>query len=236
MRFRNQNVIVTGASRGLGLSLSRHFAAEGARVVMVARRAGPLEEAVAQVKQVGEAHALPADVGAPDAAAEIAGAAAAMVGAIDVLVHNASTLGPVPLRPLAETSDADFDAAFAVNLAGPFRLTRAVVGSMIARQTGVVLHVSSDAAVDAYPTWGAYGASKAALDHLSRVWAAELHGTGVRVLAVDPGEMDTRMHADAIPDADPASLRDPDAVAAGVVALLARSPRSGARFQVEVAS
>ena len=224
MRFRNQNVIVTGASRGLGLSLSRHFAAEGARVVMVARRVGPLEEAVAQAKEVGEAHALPADVGAPDAAAEIAG------------VHNASTLGPVPLRPLAETSDADFDAAFAVNLAGPFRLTRAVVGSMIARQTGVVLHVSSDAAVDAYPTWGAYGASKAALDHLSRVWAAELHGTGVRVLAVDPGEMDTRMHADAIPDADPASLRDPDAVAAGVVALLARSPRSGARVQVEVAS
>lgn len=232
MNLQNLNVIVTGASRGLGLALSRRFVAAGARVVMVARGASALEEAVARVRELGEAHALPADVGAPGAAAQIAGAAAGMVGPIDVLVHNASTLGPVPLRPLAETADADFDAALAVNLAGPFRLTRAIVGSMVARERGVVLHVSSDAAVEAYPTWGAYGASKAALDHLSRVWAAELAGTGVRVLSVDPGEMNTRMHADAIPDADPATLRDPDDVAAAILRLLAEDTASGRRVQV----
>ncbi|GAB5546457.1 MAG: SDR family NAD(P)-dependent oxidoreductase [Sandaracinaceae bacterium] len=232
MNLRELNVVVTGASRGLGLALSRRFAAAGAVVVMVARGVVDLEEAVAGVREVGEAHALPADVGAPDAAAQIAGAAAAMVGPIDVLVHNASTLGPVPLRPLAETSDADFDAAFAVNVTGPFRLTRAIVGSMVARERGVVVHVSSDAAVEAYPTWGAYGASKAALDHLSRVWAAELEGTGVRVLSVDPGEMNTKMHADAIPEADPASLRDPNDVAAGIVALIAEGAESGVRVQV----
>ena len=232
MNLRELNVVVTGASRGLGLALSRRFAAAGAVVVMVARGVVDLEEAVAGVREVGEAHALPADVGAPDAAAQIAGAAAAMVGPIDVLVHNASTLGPVPLRPLAETSDADFDAAFAVNMAGPFRLTRAIVGSMVARERGVVVHVSSDAAVEAYPTWGAYGASKAALDHLSRVWAAELDGTGVRVLSVDPGEMNTKIHADAIPEADPASLADPNDVAAGIVALIAEGAESGVRVQV----
>lgn len=232
MNLRELNVVVTGASRGLGLALSRRLAAAGAVVVMVARGVVDLEEAVAGVREVGEAHALPADVGAPDAAAQIAGAAAAMVGPIDVLVHNASMLGPVPLRPLAETSDADFDAAFAVNVAGPFRLTRAIVGSMVARERGVVVHVSSDAAVEAYPTWGAYGASKAAADHLSRVWAAELEGTGVRVLSVDPGEMNTKMHADAIPEADPASLRDPNDVAAGIVALIAEGAESGVRVQV----
>lgn len=143
-----------------------------------------------------------------------------MAGRVDALIHNASSLGPVPLRPLSDTSDGDFERAFATNVTGVFRLTRAVIGSMVNRGRGLLVTVSSDAAVEAYPTWGAYGASKAALDHLARVWAAELSGTGVRVFAVDPGEMDTEMHTDADPEADPASLQRPEVVAAQIAHLI----------------
>ena len=100
-----------------------------------------------------------------------------------------------------------------------------------------MIDISSDAAVEAYPTWGAYGASKAALDQLGRVWAAELEGTGVRLLTVDPGEMNTRMHADAIPDADPATLADPARVAARIVRLIEQEAlaASGARVPAALA-
>ena len=128
-------------------------------------------------------------------------------------------------------TDEELRQTLAVNLEGPFRLTRAVVGGMVARGRGTVLNVSSDAAVEAYPTWGAYGASKAALDHLSRIWAAELEGTAVRVVSVDPGEMDTAMHAAAIPDADPAALARPEDVAAAIIDRL-ESAAGGARLQV----
>lgn len=229
------NVVVTGASQGLGRALSRVLAEAGAHVVMVARREGPLAEAAREITAgapKGSVHTLALDVAHADAPARIAGAAAAMVGSIDVLVHNASSLGPVPLRALAETSDEDFERALAVNLVAAFRLTRTVVGSMVSRGRGVIVHVSSDAAVEAYPTWGAYGASKAALDHLARTWAAELEGTGVRVIAIDPGEMDTAMHADAIPDADPKSLGRPQGVAARIVRVIrdAALAPSGARL------
>jgi NAD(P)-dependent dehydrogenase (short-subunit alcohol dehydrogenase family) len=91
---------------------------------------------------------------------------------------------------------------------------------MVLRGRGLVLQVTSDASVNGYPTWGAYGVSKAALDHLGRIWAAELEGTGVRVLTVDPGEMRTAMHAAAMPDADPATLADPAVVAQRLVAII----------------
>jgi len=106
---------------------------------------------------------------------------------------------------------------------------------MALRRRGLVVHVSSDAAVSAYPRWGAYGVSKAALDHLSRSWAAELEEHGVRVLSVDPGEMDTRMHADAIPDANRAELADPARVAARIVARVAgNETANGARVTIRV--
>lgn len=221
MDLSKQAVLVTGASRGLGRALAVALAKRGATVVAVARDEGALKDVVASIRSAGHrAHALVVDVGEADAAARIAGAAAAMAGPIDVVIHNASALGPVPLVPLAETRDEDFEEALRVNLVAPFRLTRALVGSMAQRRGGAIVHISSDAAVEAYPTWGAYGASKAALDHLSRTWAAELEGTGVRVLAVDPGEMDTKMHADAIPDADRSTLARPEDVAERIVRLL----------------
>ena len=233
MKLRGAGTIVTGGSRGLGAALGAALAARGARVVLVARERGPLEESVARIRSGGdEAHAIVEDVGDKAAIHRIAGAAAALVGDIDLLVHNASTLGPVPLRLLLDTDCEDVESALAVNLVGPFRLTKSVVGPMVLRGRGCVVHISSDAATSAYPRWGAYGISKAALDHLNRIWAAELEGTGVRFLSVDPGEMRTRMHAAAIPEADPATLQDPAVVAARLVALLERDDfTSGARIE-----
>src|SRR6185295_8490514 len=119
-----------------------------------------------------------------------------------------------PLKLLADTECEEVERALDTNLLGPFRLTRALLGALAAsaRERGgaVVLNVSSDAAISPYPSWGAYGASKAALLHLSRIWDAELAADGVRVLSMDPGDMDTPLHALAVPDADPATLKRPE--------------------------
>jgi NAD(P)-dependent dehydrogenase (short-subunit alcohol dehydrogenase family) len=235
--FAGMTALITGASRGLGAALAKELAQKGARVVLVARGGEALSGVVAEIRgSGGEAHALPADVGDKDAIYKIAGAAAALVGPIDILVHNASTLGPVPLRLLFDTDCEDLARTLEVNVLGPFRLTKAIAGGMALRGRGIVVHISSDASVNAYPTWGAYGVSKAALDHLARSWAAELADTGVRVLSIDPGEMNTQMHADAIPDADPATLADPAAVAAKIAALLARKEGFASGARIEAAS
>jgi NAD(P)-dependent dehydrogenase (short-subunit alcohol dehydrogenase family) len=232
MECKGMAALVTGGSRGLGAALGHRLAAAAARVVLVARHAEPLHQVVAAIRAGGgEAHAIVADVADKEATHAIAGQAAALVGPIDLLVNNASTLGPVPLRLLLDTDCEDLERALAVNLVGPFRLTKALAGSMVLRGRGVVVNVTSDAAVEAYQRWGAYGASKAALEHLGRIWAAELAGTGVRVLTIDPGEMNTRMHAEAMPEADPTRLADPARVADRIVALL-DSAGPGARLSV----
>ncbi len=233
MNIRDTSSLVTGASRGLGRALAARLAQAGSRVVLVAREVEPLERAAQEIRAAGGiAHAVAADIGDKDAIYPLAGQAAALVGPIDILVNNASTLGPTPLRLLLDTECEDLERALAVNLVGPFRLGKVLAGSMALRRRGTVVNVSSDAAVEPYPTWGAYAASKAALDHLGRVWAAELAEHGVRVLAVDPGEMDTRMHADAIPDADRSTLADPDDIARRIVAMIEADQRapSGARL------
>jgi NAD(P)-dependent dehydrogenase (short-subunit alcohol dehydrogenase family) len=220
--FAGKSVVITGGSRGLGRALGVALAGAGARVVLVARHAEPLRAAVDEIRGAGgAAHGVVADVADIDAAAAIAGQAAALAGPVDVLVNNASTLGPVPLRLLLDTDCEDLERALAVNLVGPFRLTKAIAGSMVLRGAGTIVNITSDAATQPYPTWGAYGASKAALEQLGRIWAAELEGTGVRVLTVDPGEMDTMMHAQAMPDADRTQLADPARVAERLVALMA---------------
>jgi|SRR6188768_613893 len=235
MEISGTATLITGASRGLGEALALELGRQGARLVLVSRKRAALEPVVRRIREAGgEAHALEADLGSKDDIYPLAGAAAALLGPIDLLIHNASELGPTPLRLLLDTGCEDLERALAVNLLGPFRLSRVIAGSMALRERGTIVHVSSDASVNAYPHWGAYSVSKAALDHLSRLWAAELGERGVRSFSVDPGEMDTEMHRAALPDADRAPLARPEFVAARLAALL-RSPSiaNGARIELQ---
>lgn len=238
MNLKGKSAMVTGASRGLGRALSERLSAAGARVVMVARSEPELTRAVAAIRAAtgGEAHGLAADVSQKRDVYPLVASAAALVGPIDLLVHNASTLGPTPLRLLLDTECEDLQQVLETNLVGPFRLSKAIGGSMALRKQGTIVHISSDAAVNAYAGWGAYGVSKAALDHLSRSWAEELRERGVRVLSVDPGEMDTEMHRAALPEADRTTLAAPERVAARIVGLIADERfASGARVEAQAA-
>jgi NAD(P)-dependent dehydrogenase (short-subunit alcohol dehydrogenase family) len=225
-----RTALVTGASQGLGRALMGALAARGWAVAGVARGESALVEAVAAVAaRGGTAFAIPADVSRAEDAARIVGEAVARLGSLSLVVHAASTLGPVPLRPLLEIEPREFADVLETNLLGPFRITRLLVGPMVLHGGGTVVCVSSDAAVGAYPTWGPYGASKAAFDHLARIWAAEV--PEVRFLAIDPTDMDTAMHAAAAPDADRASLARPEAIAERIVGLL--DAPSGSRLVVQ---
>jgi NAD(P)-dependent dehydrogenase (short-subunit alcohol dehydrogenase family) len=196
--WKNKTVLLTGSTSGLGAALTTQFLALGAQVAGVARHARP-----------SPAPLILADVADARSVHRIHAEALSYLGQIDVLIHCASTLGPVPLRLLLDTDCEDFGRALDTNVLGPFRLTKLVVPEMILRGNGSVIFVSSDAAVSAYPAWGAYSASKAAQDQLARVLAEELRGTGVRVAAWDPGDMATPMHFAAVPGADPAQLHSP---------------------------
>ena len=226
MEIKNAAVLITGGSRGLGRALGKALAQAGARVGLVARGAEELNETVEEIQRNGgEAYGIVADLGNKNSIYPIAGHAAALVGTIDILIQNASTLGPTPLRLLLDTDCEDLERALDVNLVGAFRLAKAIVGPMVLREKGIMISISSDAAVEAYPGWGAYGVSKAALDHLTRILAIELADAGVRFFSIDPGEMNTRMHADAVPDADPAALAQPDDVAPRILEIIRGADR-----------
>jgi NAD(P)-dependent dehydrogenase (short-subunit alcohol dehydrogenase family) len=235
MELRNIAALVTGASRGLGRALAEQLAQAGARVVLVARSEPELTRVAEAIRAAGgQAHALAYDVSRKEDVYPLAAAAAGLVGPVDLLIHNASNLGPTPLRLLLDSECEDLSSVLETNVVGPFRLTKAIAGSMALRKTGTILHISSDASVNAYERWGAYSVSKAALDHLSRLWAAELAERNVRVLSVDPGEMDTMMHEQAMPDADRATLARPEQVAERILELL-RDERvaSGSRIEAQ---
>jgi NAD(P)-dependent dehydrogenase (short-subunit alcohol dehydrogenase family) len=204
-------VAITGGTSGLGLALVRELLARGADVAFVARGRDRVERVA---RQYPAAHGIVGDISLKEDIHPIAIQMAGALGGIDVLVNNASDLGPAPLKLLADTECEALERALATNVLGPFRLTKALLGALTAaaRERGhaVVINVSSDAAINAYPTWGAYGASKASLHHLSRIWDAELEGEGVRVFSLDPGDMDTPLHALAVPDADPSTLKSPE--------------------------
>lgn len=221
-------VAITGGSAGLGLALAREWTRRGARVAIVGRDAQRLARAAATLPGV---LAIEGDVADKAQVHPIALQVSGGLGGLDVLVNNASSLGPVPLRPLADTECEDLEDALATNVLGPFRLTKALLGALAASaregRGAVVLNVSSDAALNPYPGWGAYGASKAALHHLSRIWHQELQGLGVQMLSADPGDMDTALHAAAVPDADPAGLKPPAQAAAELSALIAAALPTG---------
>jgi len=237
-------VAITGATSGLGLALAEAFAARGDAVAFVARDAVRVQRIAAQI---AGSHGIVGDIAGRTDTHAIALQIAGALGGLDVLVNNASSLGPVPLALLADTECEDFELALATNLLGPFRLTKALLGALAAAaragaggQRSLVVNVSSDAAVTPYPGWGAYGASKAALAHMSRIWHEELAPHGVAVIAVDPGDMDTPLHAAALPEADPATLKRPRDAAREIVARIDRErlapgdpPDSGAIASAE---
>lgn len=212
-------VAITGGTSGLGLALVRELSVRGARVAFVARNRADVERVARE--QPG-ALGIVGDVSKKEEIHPIAIQVIGALGGLDVLVNNASSLGPVPLVPLADTECEDFEQALATNVLGPFRLTKALLGSLAASarqgRRPLVINISSDAAVSAYPNWGAYGASKAALHHLSRIWNEELAPEGVRIVSIDPGDMDTPLHALAVPEADPATLKAPEAAAREIIA------------------
>ena len=220
--IKGLRVAVTGGTSGLGLALVRLLAQAGARVAFVARSADDVELVATETGAVG----VVGDVGRKDDIYPTALQITGNLGGLDVLVNNASSLGPTPLAPLADTDCEDLEQALAVNVLGPFRLTKALFGALAASaregRGGTVVNISSDAAVNAYPQWGAYGASKAALGHMTAIWDEESRDAGIRFLSVDPGDMDTPLHALADPDTDPSTLKRPaDSATEVIEAILA---------------
>jgi NAD(P)-dependent dehydrogenase (short-subunit alcohol dehydrogenase family) len=225
MDLRGLRVAVTGGTSGLGLALVCQLRASGADVAFIARTAAAVEAVAGQTGALG----IVGDVGRKDDVYPMALQITGNLGGLDVLVNNASSLGPVPLALLADTECEELELALAVNLIGPFRLTKALFGALAASarvgRGGLIVNITSDAAVNVYPRWGAYSASKAALGHLTRVWDEEAKAEGVRFLSIDPGDMDTPLHAAAIPDADPSALKRPSDSAAEIISvILARLP------------
>ena len=207
-------VAITGGTSGLGLALVREFSARGVRVAFLARHAEPVAKVERENKNT---HGIVADVSDKDAIYPAALQIVGELGGLEILINNASDLGAVPLALLADTNCEDLEKAMATNVLGPFRLTKALLGALAASaregRAALVVNISSDAAVTPYPKWGAYGASKAALRHLTEIWNQELSVEGVRFLSFDPGDMDTPMHTLAVPDADRTTLKTAEAAA-----------------------
>jgi len=197
----NQVALITGASRGLGAELAGFLAKQGYDLVITARGAEPLETVAGSIRKYGgQVIAIPGDVSEPEHRSDLAEAAGAL-GRLDLLVNNASKLGLSPLPPLADYPTDAIQQVMNVNLLAPLGLVQATL-PLLKASAGMVINISSDAAVGGYPGWGAYGASKAALDLITLTLANELRDDGVAVVSVDPGDMRTQMHQDAFPGED----------------------------------
>lgn len=228
--WENKRVLITGGTAGLGKNLAEQIHALGAKVAIVARK----EEGLKKMKiSLPGIIPIQADIGDKQAIYKISNQSLGQLGGIDVLINNASSLGPTPLKALLETECEDFSDVLEVNLLGPFRLIKAVLPAMLLQKSGIIVNISSDAAKQAYSTWGPYSVSKSALDHMTAIWQEELIGTGISILSVDPGDMYTQMHLDAIPDANPDELYKPHDVATDFIRFLAgadyNQPRFGAK-------
>lgn len=210
MFLENKVVVITGSSKGLGRALAHAYAGAGAQVVINARNAAALEATRNELAaKQAEVAALPADATQPGDIARLVDFALECFGRIDVLVNNAGILGPSPRPDLADLRADDLAEIFRANVTGPMLMTQAVLPYMLAQKSGLIINVTSDAGQTGYPGWGGYGASKAALELITESWAAELEGTGVRVNAVNPGDLQTEMHQLAFPGEDISDRLDP---------------------------
>ena len=229
MNLKDRVVVITGASRGLGREIARLYARAGAKLVLVARGERELEDIAEELSSVTEV--LPLAVDVSEQAEWIAEAALNRFGRVDIIVNNASAIGPSPMPRLEDYPWDELLRLFRVNAVAPLHLIQLLLPQMVARREGVILNVTSDAGVEAYPGWGGYGASKAALEHLSRVLAKELDGSGVRVYIVDPGDMDTEMHRQAEPGVDLSHLPGPEYPAPAFVHLVESETTPFGRFE-----
>jgi NAD(P)-dependent dehydrogenase (short-subunit alcohol dehydrogenase family) len=214
--------VITGASQGLGLALADALADAGWSLVIDARRADRLDVAVERLTAKTTVVGIAGDVTDPVHRAALVRAAADL-GPVRVLVHNASTLGASPLPSLTTIDPGVLRSVFEVNVIAPIALTQALDDQLAPGAT--VVTITSDAAVEPYEGWGGYGASKAALEHASRILAVER--PDLRVLVVDPGDMRTEMHQDAFPGEDISDRPEPDASVPGLLALLTGDQPSG---------
>lgn len=223
--MQTSTALLTGGSRGLGAALSRALNGRGWRLVVDGRDGDRLRAATAALPHPGRVTAIPGDVADPEHRDRLA---RAVGDRLDLLVHNASDLGPSPLPGLAALPVAAFERILAVNVVAPLALTQLVLPAL-QRARGRVLAISSDAAVEAYAGWGGYGASKAALDQLAAVLATE--HPGLRIYAVDPGDLNTDLHQAAYPGEDISDRPAPESVVPALLRLMADDAPPSGRYR-----
>jgi NAD(P)-dependent dehydrogenase (short-subunit alcohol dehydrogenase family) len=238
-KLAGKNILITGASQGLGREMALRFAREGAAALsLVARHADKLNAARDDVRKIApkiDIVTIEADVSKPrDIERIVATTLAQFKGQLDVVVNNASTIGPSPMPYLLDYPVEDFREVLDTNLIGPFLLIKNTLPAMI-EHGGSILNVTSDAGQVGYPGWGAYGISKFGLEGMSQTWASELAESGVRVNWVDPGSMDTAMHRAAEPEEDPSEWANPADVTDVFVFLASDESKdvTGKRFQAQ---
>lgn len=219
-------VLITGASRGLGLALAQKFALDGWRLIVDARGAEALETARAELSNQTQVTVIPGDVTDEQHRRDLA-EAARDIGGLDALVNNASILGPSPQPALLGYPLDTLEEVYKVNTFAPLALIQSIREEL--KPGAAILNVTSDAAVEPYPGWGGYGSSKAALEHLSAILAAE--NPSLRVYWADPGDMRTRMHQEAFPDEDVSDRPLPEESVPGLIELLTGRWPSG-RYRI----
>lgn len=203
--LRGKSALITGGSRGIGKAIAAAYAEQGARVFICGRNPVDVQDTVEAISRAGGViDGASGDIGKSEDAARIAGQCAARFGAVDVLVNNASVLGP--RVSIAEYDFADWRSVLDTNLNGLFLITRAVLPSMLARRSGAIISLTSGVGRVGKARWGAYAVSKAALEGFTQVLADELRGVGIRVNSVNPAATRTQMRAAAYPDEDPLTL------------------------------
>jgi NAD(P)-dependent dehydrogenase (short-subunit alcohol dehydrogenase family) len=238
-KLTGKNILITGASQGLGRAMALRFAREGAAgLSLVARHTDQLDAVRDEVRKIApniDIVLIEADVSkSRDLERMVATTLSQFKGSLDVLINNASTIGPSPMPNLLDYPVEDFRTVLDTNLIGPFLLIKNALPSMIERG-GSIINVTSDAGQVGYPGWGAYGISKFGLEGMSQTWASELEETGVRVNWVDPGNMNTAMHRAAEPEEDPSEWANPADVTDVFVFLASDESKdvTGKRFQAQ---
>ncbi|MDR6122891.1 NAD(P)-dependent dehydrogenase (short-subunit alcohol dehydrogenase family) [Bacillus sp. SLBN-46] len=229
-------VMITGASKGLGRELTLAFAQKGAYLAICARGEKNLQEVKKEAEGNGASFvlAVTGDLSKSRDVERFVAMTEELYGKVDVLINNASILGPSPMPLLLDYPEEDFMEVLKVNALSPFLVTKRILPGMILNKNGSIINVTSEAGSAGYAGWGAYGISKFALEGLTETWADELMETGVRVNMVDPGEMDTDMHRLAVPDCD-YDLANPKDVINVFLYLASDSSKhiNGQRFQAQ---